>query len=119
MGGIGVVISLVAQVVYAGINGWLWNRCRHSLKSENSPLMASQAKLFYTKLFGNIFIPLSLSLSLLLAEHEWSVIIDPIASLVTTASILTASTPTSAWAMSSATSRRSAPALRAGSRTPR
>jgi cation diffusion facilitator family transporter len=88
VGGIGVVISLVAQVVYAGINGWLWNRCRQSLKSENSPLMASQGKLFFTKLFGNVFILLSLSLSLLLAEHEWSVIIDPIASLVIAGSIL-------------------------------
>jgi cation diffusion facilitator family transporter len=88
VGGIGVVISLVAQVVYAGINGWLWSRCRQSLMSENSPLMASQAKLFFTKLFGNVFILLSLSLSLLLADYEWSVLIDPIASLVIASSIL-------------------------------
>ncbi|MDL2339554.1 MAG: cation transporter, partial [Pseudomonadota bacterium] len=70
------------------INGWLWQRSRQAARAEESPLMASQAKLFFTKLFGNVFIFLSLSLSLALADQAWSVYIDPIASLVIAASIL-------------------------------
>lgn len=88
VGGIGVAISLVAQVVFGSINGWLWRRCKLAAQAEDSPLMASQAKLFFTKLFGNVFIFGSLSLSLLLADHGWSVYIDPIASLVIAGSIL-------------------------------
>ena len=88
VGGIGVAISLVAQVVFGCINAWLWRRCRLSARAEDSPLMASQAKLFFTKLFGNVFIFLSLSLSLALADQAWSVYIDPIASLVIAGSIL-------------------------------
>jgi ferrous-iron efflux pump FieF len=88
VGGIGVAISLVAQVVYGGINAWLWRRCRRAALTENSPLMASQGKLFFTKLVGNVFIFVSLSLSLLLAERAWSVYIDPVASLLIAVSIL-------------------------------
>ncbi len=88
VGGIGVTISLVAQVVFGSINCWLWRRCRLAAQAEDSPLMASQAKLFFTKLFGNVFIFGSLALSLLLADHSWSVYIDPIASLVIAGSIL-------------------------------
>jgi ferrous-iron efflux pump FieF len=50
--------------------------------------MASQAKLFFTKLVANLFIFGSLAASLTLAAYEWSVYIDPIASLVIAASIL-------------------------------
>jgi ferrous-iron efflux pump FieF len=88
VGGIGVWICVANQIVYAGINGWLWQRCRKASRSEDSPLMASQAKLFFTKLLGNVFILLSLALSLTLAEQPWSVYIDPLASLLIAASIL-------------------------------
>jgi ferrous-iron efflux pump FieF len=88
VGGIGVAISLVAQVVYGGINAWLWRRCRRAAQDEDSPLMAAQAKLFFTKLFGNVFILASLSSSLALADRAWSVYIDPLASLVIAGSIL-------------------------------
>lgn len=88
VGGIGVAISMVAQVVYGVINGWLWQRCRKASRSEDSPLMASQAKLFFTKLFGNVFIFVSLALSVTLVDQPWSVYIDPLASLLIAASIL-------------------------------
>jgi cation diffusion facilitator family transporter len=88
VGGIGVWICVVNQIVYAGINGWLWQRCSRADRSEPSPLMASQAKLFFTKLFGNVFILASLSLSLALADRAWSVYIDPLASLLIAGSIL-------------------------------
>jgi len=88
IGGIGVYVSLVLQVVYSAINGALWKRAKRAVSSENSPLMAAQAKLFFSKLVGNVFIFGSLIGSLALAHHEWSLYIDPIASLVIAGSIL-------------------------------
>ena len=88
VGGIGVYISLVAQVVYGGINGALWKRSERAASGENSPIMAAQAKLFFTKLVGNVFIFGSLAGSLALEDYGWSLYIDPIASLVIAGSIL-------------------------------
>lgn len=88
VGGIGVYISLANQAVYAFINGFLWRRADHAARAENSPIMASQSKLFFTKLIANVFILGSLTASLSLAEYAWSVYIDPIASLVIAGSIL-------------------------------
>lgn len=86
--GIGVYVSLVLQVVYAGINGALWKRAERAMAGENSPIMAAQAKLFFTKLIGNVFIFASLIGSLALADYAWALYIDPIASLVIAGSIL-------------------------------
>jgi cation diffusion facilitator family transporter len=86
--GVGVYISMAAQVVYGGINGFLALRSKRVAQTEQSPIMEAQAKLFLTKLVGNAFIFASLSLSLALAAKEWSVYIDPIASLVLAASIM-------------------------------
>jgi cation diffusion facilitator family transporter len=88
IGGAGVYLSLVLQVVYSGINGALWRRAQRSVAEENSPIMAAQAKLFFTKLIGNVFIFASLTGSLTLAHYEWSLYIDPVASLVIAGSIL-------------------------------
>ncbi len=88
IGGVGVYVSLALQVVYSGINGTLWRRAQRAASGENSPIMAAQAKLFFTKLVGNVFIFASLVGSLALADHEWSLYIDPIASLVIAGSIL-------------------------------
>ena len=88
IGGIGVYVSLVLQVVYSGINGVLWKRAQRAASGENSPIMAAQAKLFFTKLVGNVFIFGSLIGSLALADQEWSLYIDPISSLVIAGSIL-------------------------------
>jgi cation diffusion facilitator family transporter len=86
--GLGVYVSLVLQVVYSGINGVLWKRAQRATAEESSPIMAAQAKLFFTKLVGNVFIFGSLAGSLALADHAWSLYIDPVASLVIAGSIL-------------------------------
>lgn len=88
--GIGVWISLIAQMVFGMINGALSWRSYQTARVENSPLMKSQAQLFFTRAFGNVFILLALVLSLTLSGVSWSVYIDPIASLVIAASILVA-----------------------------
>jgi cation diffusion facilitator family transporter len=88
IGGVGVYVSLVLQVVYCGINGALWQRAHRAMAEETSPIMAAQARLFFTKVLGNVFIFGSLTASLLLADRAWSLYIDPIASLVIAGSIL-------------------------------
>jgi cation diffusion facilitator family transporter len=79
--GIGVWISIGSQIIYGGINLYLYLRNRAMLLKDKSPIMESQARLFFTKGVGNIFILLSLSLSMLLREYSWSMYIDPAASL--------------------------------------
>ena len=88
--GIGVWISLAAQIVYGVINGRLFLQNRRMAKKGNSPLVESQARLFFTKTFGNLFIFMSLSASLMLHDYSWSVYIDPIASLIIAGTILLA-----------------------------
>ncbi len=88
--GIGVWISLVAQVVYGAVNGFFCLRCRREAKRATSPIMESQAQMFFTKSFGNVFIFVSLVSSMALSDYEWSVYIDPFASLVIAGTILIA-----------------------------
>ncbi len=88
--GVGVLISMVAQVVYSAINGVLWIRGRRAAKAEGSPLMESQARLFLTRMIANVFILLALVLSKALARFEWAMYLDPVASLVIAGSILMA-----------------------------
>jgi ferrous-iron efflux pump FieF len=86
--GIGVYICLAGQVIFGAVNAVLWKRSERAARAENSPIMASQGKLFFTKLIGNVFIGGSLVASLSLADYAWSVYVDPIASLVIAGSIL-------------------------------
>ena len=88
--GIGVQISLASQAVYAVINSRVARRCRQSAQAENSPLQAAQARLHFTRAAANVFILLSLGLSLLLARYDWVRYVDPAASLVIAGSILMA-----------------------------
>lgn len=88
--GIGIWISISAQVVYFGINGVLYFKNKRLSKLSPSPLMDSQTRLFMTRFIGNIFILLSLGLSILLSAFKWSSYIDPAASMVIALSILSA-----------------------------
>ena len=85
--GFGVWISIGSQITYGGINLYLYLRNRTMLQKDNSPIIESQARLFFTKGVGNIFIFASLSLSMLLRDYSWSMYIDPAASLFIAATI--------------------------------
>jgi cation diffusion facilitator family transporter len=88
--GIGVWISVTAQIVYAVINGFLCMKNKRLAKAESSPIMDSQARLFLTKAVANLFILLSLVLSMALGRFHWALYIDPLASMIIGASILLA-----------------------------
>lgn len=86
--GVGLWVSIGAQLIYSGINGTLYLKNRRLSRAAPSPLMDSQTRLFLTRFIGNVFILLSLGLSMALAAHAWSSYIDPAASLVIAFSIL-------------------------------
>ncbi|MFH1476584.1 MAG: cation diffusion facilitator family transporter [Verrucomicrobiota bacterium] len=88
--GIGIWISMASQIVYTGVNGALYWTSRRMAARNGSPIMASQARLFISKAFANVFILLSLTLSKALAQYAWSLYIDPIASLIIAGFILLA-----------------------------
>jgi len=88
--GVGVWISMGAQITYACINSYIAVQSRKTAREENSPLMASQARLHFTRAIANGFILFSLTASMVLSGHHWAQYIDPIASLVIAASILMA-----------------------------
>ena len=90
LAGIGVQISLAAQAVYAVINSVVARRSRAAARRDHSPLLEAQARLHFTRAAANVFILLSLGLSLALAGQEWARYIDPAASLVIAGSILLA-----------------------------
>ena len=85
--GIGVWISIGAQVVYAVVNIFLCLKNRRLAKQESSPIMDSQARLFFTKALANLFILVSLVLSMALVSYHWALYIDPVASMIIGASI--------------------------------
>ena len=88
--GIGILISIADQIVYTFVNTLLWIKNRREARIASSPLMEAQSKLFLTRMIGNVFILLSLGLSMTLKSFAWASYIDPAASLVIGASILMA-----------------------------
>lgn len=88
--GIGILISIGDQIVYSFVNAALWIKNRRAACAGASPLMEAQSKLFLTRMIGNVFILLSLGLSMALKQFPWASYIDPAASLVIGGSILMA-----------------------------
>ncbi len=88
--GVGILISIADQIVYAFVNAFLWLKNRREARAASSPLMEAQSKLFLTRMIGNVFILLSLGLSMALKPYAWASYIDPAASLMIGASILMA-----------------------------
>lgn len=86
--GIGIWISVVAQVVYGVVNSVLYAKNKAIAKREASPLMESQAKFFMTKAIANVFILVSLLMTVFLASYGWVKFVDPVASLIIAGSIL-------------------------------
>ena len=86
--GVGIYISLAAQVVFGFVNWRVYLQARQQAKA--SPLASSQARLFFTRLIGNAFVLVALSSSLSLHHYEWAQYIDPVASLMIATSILLA-----------------------------
>lgn len=88
--GIGIWLSLADQVIWGGLNLWLFRNARAAARRENSPIMASQANMFAAMLFSNVFVFSMVCLSMILSGYSWSVYIDPIAALIVAGTIIMA-----------------------------
>ncbi len=88
--GVGLWISIVGQAIYALVNGREAVKNRRLYQAHASPLFRSQSRLFLTRAIGNLFILVSVTLSMSLKSYHWSVFIDPVASLLIAGLILVA-----------------------------
>lgn len=84
--GVGLGIGLMFIGLCA--NSWLWRKNYIVSKKEFSPIMESQWRLFRTKAITDATILTALVLCVFLKEYEWSVYIDPVASLIVGAFLL-------------------------------
>ena len=90
--GAGVWAGMALQLVYAGINGWIFKQNLALSHKENSTLLKSQANLFLSKLFANAFIFISLLLGVIFSDHKFAALIDPLASIIIGMFILSCAT---------------------------
>jgi len=88
--GIGIWISLGAQVLFLFINGRISYTGFKTAKLESSPIMESQARLHLTRTIANGFILFSLISSMVLEDYAWAAYIDPASSLIIATSLLLA-----------------------------
>jgi len=88
--GAGLWIGIADQLIYFGINTVLCRRSRRAAARENSPALAAQGRLLFTRAVANAFILVALVLSMGLARFGWAVYVDPCASLLIGGSILLA-----------------------------
>lgn len=88
--GIGVWIGVADQIIFLGVNSFLYWRSRCAAESTNSPIMAAQTGLLLTRGIANAFILTALALSLALSRYHWALYIDPCASVLVGISILLA-----------------------------
>ncbi|MBM3858886.1 MAG: cation diffusion facilitator family transporter [Verrucomicrobia bacterium] len=88
--GLGLWIGIGDQIIYLGINSYLCYRSRQVAAKDNSPAVAAQGRLLFTRAVANAFILIALVLSISLSRFHWAMYIDPCASLLIGGSILLA-----------------------------
>ena len=85
--GFGVWLTLVAHILYLGINGVLCYRTHLSIKVEPSTLLEAQRRLFGMKAFCNICMTVTLIVGLAFSENHLAMYFDPAMSLLIGASM--------------------------------
>ena len=78
----GTIPGLVIFVVYAAIGFGIWTRNRWILRHQHSPIIESQARLWFSKACFDAFMATALILELLFRGQPWSFYLDPLASLL-------------------------------------
>ena len=92
----GTAAGIAIFSVYAFIGFAICFRNRRLLKSQHSPIIASQAALWFSKGSFDALMAVSLTTALLFRGSEWSLYLDPLASLVGVVFMIH-----SAWAIAS------------------
>jgi len=79
---VGVDIGLVFSVIALVCSIAMWNHDYHLAKKEHSPVMESLWRLYRSKTVATGVVILSLLLSVVFRNHEWSLYIDPAGSII-------------------------------------
>ena len=85
--GFGVWLMVFAHIVFLGINGRLCLQTKQSMRKQPSPILTSQFRLFAVKAFTNVCMAVTIALSLTFREVRAAMYIDPVMSLVISASM--------------------------------
>jgi len=78
----GTLPGIIIFSVYAVIGFGIWTRNRWILKHQYSPIIESQARLWFSKACFDTFMATALTLELIFRVQTWSFYLDPLASLL-------------------------------------
>lgn len=78
----GTLPGIVIFTVYAFIGFGIWARNRWILRHQHSPIIESQARLWFSKACFDSFMATALTLELTFRGQAWSFYLDPLASLL-------------------------------------
>ena len=78
----GTLPGLLIFTAYAAIGFAIWARNRWLLRQQHSPIIESQARLWFSKACFDAFMATALILELLFRTQPWSLYLDPLASLL-------------------------------------
>ncbi len=84
----GAILAIGMMFIGVCVNTWLWREKSHIANEEYSPVMESQVRLFKTKALTDLTVLIALILVMILAEYEWAIYIDPLASFIVIGSFL-------------------------------
>jgi len=78
----GAYLGIFLMIIGVVTNSWLWRKNYRLYKTDPSPIIDSQWRLFRAKAFSDFSVLLSLIASLALMHYAWSLYIDPFASFI-------------------------------------
>jgi len=78
----GAYLGIFLMVIGVTMNTWLWQKNLRLFKSEPSPIIDSQWRLFRAKAFSDFAVLVSLIATIGLSRYPWSLYIDPLASFI-------------------------------------
>jgi ferrous-iron efflux pump FieF len=78
----GTIPGIVLFICYAMTGFYIWRKNIRILKQQSSPIIASQARLWFSKSCFDLTMATVLILALVFREQSWSLYLDPLASLV-------------------------------------
>lgn len=78
----GVYLGIFLMIVGVSMNTWLWRKNYRLWKTEPSPIMDSQWRLFRTKAFSDLSVLVALIAGMVFSDYLWSLYIDPFASFI-------------------------------------
>lgn len=78
----GTILAIIVMMIGVSVSTVLWREKIHVAKTEYSPVMESQVRLFKTKAVTDLTVLIALILVMLLDDYSWAVYIDPLASFI-------------------------------------